>query len=678
MNKIFAPFLPPWVETGLQPAFYDMESGTVLQQTARMYAKVQQLTRLFNELSEETQTTVEEYIAKFDVLSGKFIELKDFVEDYFDNLDVQEEINNKLDEMAEDGTLADIIANFILKELKIYAPDYDEAGDLAIYEFKKDNDRKLLIVDFGQYSADAYTKLKTKLVAKGYTKFDYAIITHYHYDHIGMLEYMVADSDFDFSECHFYLPQTPDYSQFVGSTRYIPTAENAVKALLNNNHIVYTIASDSTELTILDDFTIKFFNSDLTDFTTYYDITTTHPDTGDTPVTNYNNFSMVNLIEFGGKKVLLTGDIEEGAEAHLAPIIKVVPDVRKVEHHARNYTVNQDYLNAICKAKINFVMLNRTEVQPYVLSEAGQLYHTNYSGDIDIVVNQYDEYATAENGALPSNYTKFELDNVCNAVPAGADLNDYTYPCDMVVQSVDVASSVAHSPTTGHAYRLISMGKNYNNRMIQFAIENVSDVTYCRLCNNGVWTNWRVMQTGGTNLEIQSGDLNDLATGDYYISNAYSSVVANIPTEFVSRRVKVSVNNFGNDGSVTQLAFARVLAGGVQYPVYYWRVKHEGQSFSQWYRFSNLPYALANGTDLNTIEDAGVYSSSDSTTTASITNKPSDLPAYAFNLEVIKATPVANRTIQRITSISSTMATYIRIRESGGWSSWYKYNLTAV
>lgn len=106
MNKLFAPFLPPWAETGLQPAFYDLESGTVLQQTARMYDKVNQLIRLFNELSEETQTTVEEYIAKF-------VELKDFVDTYFENLDVQEEINNKLDSMAEDGTLQEIIGAYL-------------------------------------------------------------------------------------------------------------------------------------------------------------------------------------------------------------------------------------------------------------------------------------------------------------------------------------------------------------------------------------------------------------------------------------------------------------------------------------------------------------------------------------------------------------------------------------
>lgn len=106
MNKLFVPFLPPWVETGLQPAFYDKESGTVLQQTARMYDKVNQLIRNFNDLSKETKETVEEYILKF-------TELKDFVDEYFDNLDVQEEINNKLDDMAEAGTLQEIIDAYL-------------------------------------------------------------------------------------------------------------------------------------------------------------------------------------------------------------------------------------------------------------------------------------------------------------------------------------------------------------------------------------------------------------------------------------------------------------------------------------------------------------------------------------------------------------------------------------
>ena len=46
-------------------------------------------------------------------LQSLFIELKNYVDNYFENLDVQEEINNKLDEMAEDGTLAEIIAEYL-------------------------------------------------------------------------------------------------------------------------------------------------------------------------------------------------------------------------------------------------------------------------------------------------------------------------------------------------------------------------------------------------------------------------------------------------------------------------------------------------------------------------------------------------------------------------------------
>lgn len=41
------------------------------------------------------------------------IQLQSYVENYFNNLDVQEEINNKLDEMAENGTLQEIIASYI-------------------------------------------------------------------------------------------------------------------------------------------------------------------------------------------------------------------------------------------------------------------------------------------------------------------------------------------------------------------------------------------------------------------------------------------------------------------------------------------------------------------------------------------------------------------------------------
>lgn len=46
-------------------------------------------------------------------LLDAFNELQSYVNTYFDNLDVQEEINNKLDEMAESGQLAEIITHYL-------------------------------------------------------------------------------------------------------------------------------------------------------------------------------------------------------------------------------------------------------------------------------------------------------------------------------------------------------------------------------------------------------------------------------------------------------------------------------------------------------------------------------------------------------------------------------------
>lgn len=53
-------------------------------------------------------------------LNQAFQELQAYVNNYFDNLDVQEEINNKLDQMVQDGTLASLIFD---KYLPIYVAE---------------------------------------------------------------------------------------------------------------------------------------------------------------------------------------------------------------------------------------------------------------------------------------------------------------------------------------------------------------------------------------------------------------------------------------------------------------------------------------------------------------------------------------------------------------------------
>lgn len=58
----------------------------------------------------DNENVVEENVNN---LYNAVVELQNYVNDYFGNLDVQEEINNKLDEMAEQGTLTEIIAQYL-------------------------------------------------------------------------------------------------------------------------------------------------------------------------------------------------------------------------------------------------------------------------------------------------------------------------------------------------------------------------------------------------------------------------------------------------------------------------------------------------------------------------------------------------------------------------------------
>ena len=562
-------------------------------------------------------------------------------------------------------------------KLTIFAPDYDNSGDLSVYKFNKGEDERILIVDFGTYSADSYSKLKEKLLAFGASKFDYAIISHYHVDHVGMLSYMVNDPDFDFSECIFYLPPTPDYSRFVGSARYIPQYESDIKAMLISKNIHYNIPDNSTELIILDDFRIYFYNCDLADYETYYDVTS---EVEGQQVTVYNNFSIVNEIEFDGKRVLLTGDIEEAAEVVVSEQIKNVPDVLKVEHHARNSIVNQKYLNTICKAKINFVMLNRTEVQPYVLSENGQLYHTNYSSDIVIDIDINGVRATSENGPLPSDYTKFDLTNINSVIPSGANLNDYNSAGDYVVQSSAIAATITNTPTTGHAYRLITIEKNSSDRINQYALENTSDIVYCRTYNNGSWGAWRIIQNGGDLAAIStSTNVNNLPYGNYQSGPATSATLTNLPTELSNKRIMLSVNRFNNDGSIVQIAQGRLMPTA-NYPLIYYRIKPSAsESFSDWFRLNNtFPIIFSANADLNDYKTEGKYYSESAQMTGTISNKPSGMSSYSFTLEVVKTVAIEGRCYQKLTVLHDPLEVYERIYLSGGWTPWYQINATVI
>ena len=80
---------------------------------------------LVNVVNNNAEIT-EEYIKKVE-------DLKKYVDEYFDNLNIQEEVNNKLDEMAESGDLASIVAIFLDKSVATVTDGYTLTveGDLG-------------------------------------------------------------------------------------------------------------------------------------------------------------------------------------------------------------------------------------------------------------------------------------------------------------------------------------------------------------------------------------------------------------------------------------------------------------------------------------------------------------------------------------------------------------------
>lgn len=72
----------------------------------------EQLIWLCNYLEKTVIPTVNNNGQAVSELQTLYIELQDYVNHYFDNLDVQEEINKKLDDMAVDGTLGQITATY--------------------------------------------------------------------------------------------------------------------------------------------------------------------------------------------------------------------------------------------------------------------------------------------------------------------------------------------------------------------------------------------------------------------------------------------------------------------------------------------------------------------------------------------------------------------------------------
>lgn len=121
-------------------------------------------------------------------------------------------------------------------------------------------------------------------------------------------------------------------------------------------------------------------------------ITVLHPAAGNA-IDDMNDLSLVLLVEYGGKRLLLTGDITERVEQELTHIGQV--DVLQVPHHGSYTSSSEEFLQAIAP-DVALISCGRNndyghphEVTLSRLEAVGaEIYRTDHLGTLVVTINE--------------------------------------------------------------------------------------------------------------------------------------------------------------------------------------------------------------------------------------------------------------------------------------------------
>ena len=123
---MFISKLPKWCLVSKFPAFYDFESLTATEQTARLYGKVAELIESYNKYVEEINKVIEEYGTEKDENINNLIHrLSCLADNYINTVDMKI--------MHQNRQIAEVYTKFsedIINSIKITISDLKETGEL--------------------------------------------------------------------------------------------------------------------------------------------------------------------------------------------------------------------------------------------------------------------------------------------------------------------------------------------------------------------------------------------------------------------------------------------------------------------------------------------------------------------------------------------------------------------
>lgn len=129
--------LPRWILTNPSPSFYETEGGTVLEQTAIMYKKVNEVIEAYNGMLDDINTTNEDFIKEQTARQEEFeLKINQMIHDFTTLVELQianqeKEVENAIEYMKDNlnETTSEVLMELVESEQITLKLVYDETTE---------------------------------------------------------------------------------------------------------------------------------------------------------------------------------------------------------------------------------------------------------------------------------------------------------------------------------------------------------------------------------------------------------------------------------------------------------------------------------------------------------------------------------------------------------------------
>lgn len=336
-------------------------------------------------------------------------ELKNYVDNYFGSPEFEQLINDKLDTMAQDGTLARIINEELFSGLNtrldtVEAKTTENAAQITINKNNitaletKTNKLNDGLNQLGSSNRDIKARLNSNIIftalsdnaantvgnkwfgnccvltmldgdVPGNIVFDFGngrdasvlinyiasqrsnqvlavVISHYHDDHVTLAKLnQFLNSSLINTSDCHFYLPHGEIDWSSFTGVTYQSVETAIINSLETHNIQYTQVDTEGYSAEFGQVEVTFHNVTADKFGDYYDYMY-NEDMGVTENTNYNNFSMISKVMFKGHTIVLPGDVEQPAEKNNANVVAGA-DIFIVNHHGLNLKSADEWVDAL-------------------------------------------------------------------------------------------------------------------------------------------------------------------------------------------------------------------------------------------------------------------------------------------------------------------------------------------